>query len=496
MEKIRVNKIEKVKDVLLVVLVFTTILLLYFLWGNETLESFIFNEDEPQYEVLQISDVLVPDQMIICLGNEEYTLANTYKSEVWKKYVLETFKEFSQGKNLLIEEITKAQYETIMGYQGVLATFRYNLPFLEFCERYQIKSSQGFDNIGHLTEIGFSEGSKESVFIFDGNRNKYYRMIGNDSLKIFETENNMAADSDMVTYYKLKTFLGEESNNDALVPMEIPQRLKELSYGTDGETDQAYIVDITAPTYFGETFDFVRKVEEVNGNTVFMYGYGQKVLLITPDGVIEYKEENRSSTSEQYSMFDALDTALAFVGAHGGFESVSGQKVTPYIQNAYPLSDKRNGFRFEISFFVGKDKLFYKEYIPVIIEVADGQVSYFRREFINFEFSENQESDSREGLSAINMLAMNDEYIKGILVENGRVSQETSNEMSFEDLANQIEYLYIGYLKTGGNNSESEEDGSETEEKRLLPVWAVEIDDLTLYFDLYEGEPQEYSKSL
>ncbi|MHC1723419.1 MAG: two-component system activity regulator YycH [Aminipila sp.] len=495
MEKLPVDRIEKFKNILLVVLVFTTILLLYFLWGSKSLEAFIFNDNDEAYKVMSSKEVILPDQIILGRGNEDYTVALDQKEELWNNDILNTFRDFSRGTNSAVVEITEQQYKDIMKYPSIIAKFEYNIPFDEFCEKYGIKKLQGYDGISNLTEIGFSKGSKGSTFIYDGDKKKYYGIVGNKKLGIFDKIDTIFEQQEVATYYPLKTVLGEESTNDTLVPFELPPAIIPIDYKKDVEIGQKENTSDIAQKYFGETFDFVRKVEESKGTTIYMYGYGQKVLIINPnEGSIEYKEEVKTENPEQASMFDSLDTALTFVASHGEFKTIAGQEIKPCLESASTIDDKKNSYRFVLSFMIGKNKLFYEDKMPIIIEVVDGQVSYFRREFINFDENQVDKRSNKEGISAINMLTMNYEYMREALTKAGFIDKEESKNISFENLANKIDNMYTGYLKATVEPSVDETVDTQ-KNLELVPVWVVEVNDTLLYFDLYDGQPKGSSKN-
>jgi regulatory protein YycH of two-component signal transduction system YycFG len=481
MKRVSFRIIEKIKNVILVVLVCTTILLLYFLWGNASLEDFMFLEEGTHYEKLATEDVIVPKQIIICMGNDNHTIAEGDMTSI-----VDVFRSFSTEGNLLIEEITKDKYQAVMEYPSIRATFGYNIDFDGFCERYEINQSLGFDNIGTITEIGFSEGSPASTFIYDGEKKKYFRMVGNDTKNNFTAFEYITESGDNATYYPLKAYLGEESINDTLIPVELPTALNAVPYQQDFEIDQKDTIGDFAKTFFGESFDFVRKVEESDGTVIYMYGYGQKVLIISPDGTVEYKEESKTSSTNQLSFFNALETSLNFIAVHGGFKTVSGNAIKPYLTDVTSITGEKQGFRFVFSFLVNENKLFYAKKNPLILEVVDGQVSYFRRDFIEVgDTSVNEGVNAqREAVSAINMLALNFGDVRDTLVTEGIIQKELQNQISFEQVANKIDNLYFGYYKPP----------AESELQELMPAWIVEIDGIRLYMDLYEANWLGYSK--
>ncbi|MBQ6686327.1 MAG: hypothetical protein IJM99_09495, partial [Firmicutes bacterium] len=66
------NRIEKIKDVILVVLFLTAILLLYFFWENQGFENLNLSEivnPQEEYESIPLDEVIVPDNIYASSGN-------------------------------------------------------------------------------------------------------------------------------------------------------------------------------------------------------------------------------------------------------------------------------------------------------------------------------------------------------------------------------------------------------------------------------------------
>lgn len=484
------NIIEQIKNVLIVVLIFTTILLLYFLWGNESIEYFIFNDDDNVSEI-SCSDVMLPTEIVFGLGNEDYVVVSRGREKVWNEYILNTFTKFSSNTNVLVEEITENKYRQVMEYPSIVAGFEYSMPFREFCEANNINQPQGYDGISSITQIAFSKGSSESAFIHDATKDKYYRLVGNNKLSLFEEIEASLANVDISTYYTLRTFLGEESNNQTLIPVDMPHGLVPIPYNLDlGSKEEVATADM-AKDYFGETFDFVRKIEEANGTTIYMYGYGQKVLIINPnDGSIEYKEDIKVPEMSQVSLFEALQNALNFISSHGGFETMQGQNIKTYLESVSPIDDKKGGYRFVFALGIDGNKIFYGNHMPIIVEVVDGQVAYFRRQLININDADLSNPKDVD-LTAINMLAMNYPYIASALAEEGIIEKEQGAALLFEDVADKIDHLTTGYYKS---DIAIGEDGIvKTQSGQLIPAWIVDVDGILFYFDLYTGAPVGHS---
>lgn len=486
--------IEKFKNVLLVVLVFTTILLLYFLWNNNrSLEDLIFDVNTDSSYDLNIKEILQPLQIAINRGNEDYILVHRSKSQIWLNHILPAFEKFSEQDNIIVEEISKEQYREIFKYPSVSAQFDYDIPFADFCEKLGISTPVGYDSIYSVSQLGFSKGSSESMFLRDSFKDKYYRIVSNNAFDVVTQITELPAASTGVTYFELRSFLGEESTNTALIPVDFDIKIPPLDFSSDfAFFEDSSAVDLMAEPYFGETFNFVRKIEEANGTTIYMYGYGQKVLIVNPsDGSLEYKAEVRNPFSKTESMFDSLDTAMTFINSHGGFKTSDGHLVPLYLSDVSPLGDKRNGYRFRFNMRIDSSEIFYFSGAPLIIEVQNGQISYFKREFIKCTASEIA-GEEIQPLSAINMLASNYDYMFKAL--SGNSPQLLSEqEYTFDYIANKLNSVSIGYLKPKTSQTK---DDSRNAENQLVPVWKVKLQDYVFYFGLYDDKPLGYSKEV
>src|SRR5665647_336627 len=115
------NILENIKSVLLVVLIISTILLLYFFWGDISLDDFKLSDSQENYQTVAVKDLIVPSRLIISLGEDSYKLAEKDK---WSE-MAQGLDEFMQSDTLIVEEITKEQYESVMKISSIRAKFNY-----------------------------------------------------------------------------------------------------------------------------------------------------------------------------------------------------------------------------------------------------------------------------------------------------------------------------------------------------------------------------------
>lgn len=482
--------IEKLKNILLVVLLLSTILLLYFFWGNLSFEKLGMQEPQIEQEVPSVREVLRPYRMIINFGSENYTVVTTEKPYLWDGaenigFIYE-LKKFSQTENLLVEEITYSQYQEIMNYKSsIRAEFQYNIPFTDFCSEYEIKKNQSYNAIETLTTVGYSEGSPESIFLYDGKNSKYYRIVADSDQTTFTALISTVEQEGYLNYYPISVYLGIE--NHTLVLPELQANLKSFSYQQEAYAHQVDKINEMAESFFGENFDFVRKIKEDNGTIIYMYGYGQNVLIVNNDGSFVYKEDEPDRVSSQQSYFDSLKTALQYVASHGSWGSLDGAVMKPYLKNIRINPEGKKGYRFIFGMEINGTRLYYEQGEIITVDVIQGQVTYYNRNMIHFDQEEVntlQAASFEDTATAGNTIAQNYQYIYGILINTKNITEPVDQSRIFEEVAGLITNIQTGYVKTLNSSQDFE----------VSPAWIVSINRINIYFDLYSAEPLGYSE--
>ncbi len=467
------NIIENIKSVLLVVLMISTILLLYFFWGDVSLEDFKLSDNQDNYQALDIKELIVPSQIIISLGEDSYKLGEKNK---WSEMVM-GLDEFMQSGTLIVEEITKEQYEKVMKISSIRAKFNYQLSLSDFCYAYGFKTAPSFDTIETISELGYGTISKESLLIYDAKKMKYYRIIIPNDAKRLEQLLGALIEEDSPIYYTIGKYLGGGVTNTTFIPITLKTNLHDFEYNREIFSKQNDSVSTIAQSYFGKTFDFIRKIEEGNGTVIYMYGYGEKVLIVNKNGVIEYKEESTGTNSE-VGYLESLKTALNFIGTHGAFEASNGSKYVPYIKSVEMDPNGKKGFRFTFGLEVNDYKVYYQDRDPIIIEITENQVTYFNRDLSEYNniMVEEKKDVYKEVYSAINMLAENFSYFKNEMGMAG----------TFEEIADRVILVEPGYAVI---RDETQTKGS------AKAAWIVGFDGMEAYFDLYTTNPLGYKIS-
>ena len=271
----------------------------------------------------------------------------------------------------------------------------------------------------------------------------------------------------------------------ALLPLSIQSNLLEIPYKAETPALNKEKVLEMAESFFGESFDFVRKMTDSKSRTIYMYGYGQKTFTINNNGAFEYKEENDDTSTASLDFYDSLNTALRFVSAHGDWKSLDGSQLFPYLKNVETLeSERKKGYRFTFGMKLEDYEVEYEAGDPVKIEIWGKQVTAYSRNLIHFDDSVINALRSaayRDTFPAVNVVAVKYEYIDKLYsnkTKNKFIPAGSESDGSFESVAEAIEDIKIGYVKK-----------KDLQEQTVVPVWILTLPGVDIYFDLYTADP-------
>ncbi|MGI6733481.1 MAG: two-component system activity regulator YycH [Anaerovoracaceae bacterium] len=477
--------IEFIKNILLVVLFLTTMLLLYFFWSNPVTGFRLADiiGEEPQ-EIPSYEQVIQPGKIVVHFESGGYTVLKEEDYNAWGQ-CLRLLQDLDRQEIRAVEEITGVQFAQIMDFRSILYQFYYDLPLESFVRLYGIPEIAGDDQIGDFSAIGFSSGSPESLFLYSNSKDKYYRIVyGQPHTSMDEMLSSVEAATN-VNYHRIGTLVGTE--NQTLVPLSLDVQLEEIPFTPEFEDLNTPEVKDFAKTFFGESFDFVRKIEESKGTHIYMYGYGDKVLTISAGGRVEYKNKETPQGSQQ-NYFEALDTAIQFVASHGGWKTEEGMAMNPFVRYVQHVeSNKRKGYRIVFGMELSEDELYLEGSSSIAVEVIHGQVTQYLRDMVwvdEEDYLENTNGTRQETFSTINMIAQNYPYIASILAEEGHDFGGLQGDELFNVVADLIYSVDTGYMKP-------EYEGREDDV--LIPAWIVKAGTVMIYFDLYNAQPLGYT---
>ncbi|MBQ8589685.1 MAG: hypothetical protein IJ486_04455 [Firmicutes bacterium] len=474
------KRIEKIKDIILVVLFFSTILLLYFFWENQSLQNFQLPDivsSQEEYETIPLDDVIVPDNIYASSGNGVYVKVYGGKRALWQRGIAE-IQKFGTASSIFVGEITKEQYlEAMRGFTSVQFDLGYEVPFDQFCDYYKITRSQSFDTLEGVSAIAYSAASSESLFIVQEQKGKYYRLVADSEYTQLRSIAEEIVASDEASYYTISEVMGVE--NATMIPWEASVSYGPLQWETERQRGTDEDVLELAQSFFGENFDFIRRMVDTKGNVTYMYGYGQKTFITYADGTFEYKEEAGNTPAGSASFYKALDTALQYVSAHGSWNTFDEEDVQVFLSRAVPAEqNKQKGYRFEFGLMAGDLPVYYGQGVPLVVEVINGHVTYYSRSLIQYDLPEVQDVGVQTNVA--NVIASN---YRGIyqLLHPQTAETDAPKEEWFDEVVAGINDVRLGYYRAVSLD--------ESDEQNMVPAWVVTVDNrLRVYFDVNSGE--------
>ncbi len=473
MSQDKTTRTEHLKTVILVVLFFTTILLLYLLWSLDSRGSFRLPDILPQRAATQAPEaesLLVPDRVVYGMGDGSYRQREEETRAVFREG-LSALRALCGEPGAAVAEITREQYEEAMlTYRSLSIDYAYGIPYGELCSRWEIPSVTGMEQIGAMSALSFSEASGESVFIAEGEADKYYRLYGQSGTELFASLWEREELESLTACYTVGNILG--GGNPSLIPLSAESDLSTLGWKEESEEASKDLRQALAESLFGENFDFVRRITDSFGNITYMYGYGQKTFTQRVDGVLEYKNETPEAAAGGF--FGDLETALAFVAAHGTWGSLDGEEIGFYLSDAQPVSaGKREGHRFQFGAWIDGRSLYYEDGVPIEIEVLDGQISYYRRDVISVDGNVRRPG-LRPAQDPANVIARNYNHIYNVMTGN---VLSVNEESAFQYVALAVREIRTGLVRIAND-------------ERLQPAWILGMENgQKFYFSLYEAIP-------
>lgn len=485
-------QIERLKTIIIVVLFLMTILLLYFSWKDSFFGSIkiptAFLSQEKSIPLPTATELIKPNEIMVNFGSDAHTIVPRKDYFYWDAFVLEVT-SFLGAKNLKITEINRNQFDESMNFRSIRIKFDFNLPFRDTLEQFGIQENSNNTPIEMFTSVGYSTAIPDSIVVYDGKNHKYYRLISDYNLKaLSEMIGNIEKES-FDPYFPMRVFLGID--NSSLMPISVKTEMKEVAYGKEINYYETEKIVKFAQTFFGNGFDFVRKITENSGTTIYMYGYGQKTLILNKDGAIEYKEEIGDASYDTLNYFDSLTYAVKFIGEHGSWESLNGTKLTPFLKEAMPIIiNNKSGYRFVFGMIINNHPLYFdgkKEALS--IDIIGSHIVNYKRQMLDISQNTLESliiAPQNLTIDPINILTKDYMKIKTVLNVAGIIVPGTTETDFFENTSILIDEIKIGYIKT------DEKDGIQT--GKIYPAWIFSVGDINIYFDIFSGKLLGYPK--
>lgn len=532
----RKKRIEKIKNILIAVLLMSAILLLSFFWKGislDDLSSFTIGMQSEDTYKPELSELTRPGQIEVSFGSGIYTVISadwniladdvdyadhagaaaaragndngnfgaagdsndiaasaksTDRMRIYE-YMIYMMDQYLSKEDIRQEKIEASQYEELTSYPSITAVFSFNIPFVDFLANNGIKAPQGSAEIANVTEISFSEVSSENLLIYDASEAAYYRFVTEDQQfaeKMSEKLSKLIKDiedAETTPYYTIENLAGIK--NDSLIPL--------YQQGISGSVKCHSEFSITSDSeirkyeqmFFPLGLDFVRKITENKGSLLYTYGYNQKVLLLDETGRISYTEELDPANYSDIGFYDGLSEAVEYVKEHGGWSQMTGDEMVPYLSNVVRVNSsdgKYVGYRYEFSVKLKGIPIFFNSGSMLSVEIYGSQVTSYQRDIVMLSKNENADADDMEIINAINVITEEYDEIGKIAAANARENGDEEKAQfylsgnQFENVTRNIELIRFCLLRNISEDPSS-----------LVPAWYIRLDGIKFWCSPDDG---------
>ncbi|MBB6214528.1 regulatory protein YycH of two-component signal transduction system YycFG [Anaerosolibacter carboniphilus] len=480
---------ESFKTILLAVLVVLSIALTQQLWITMPTASGIPSSKEKTLqadrnklnEVNSISDVINPQSFVISFGGKDHTVLFSDSHGIWKEVLPILRGYFEDG--ITVEDITPARWEEISDIRAIKMEFGYSMPIGILSSIVGGKGPGIQGKIIALDSILIPVSEDGVIYISDKFNGRFFRLLGKiNKDKVAFLIDQIGSQYNYDYYSSIRQVYAIDNN--VLVPLDLSRELLKIKVENEINVEglkqaSTYAstlkqIDIFASAFFGENFDFVKKIIQTDGSVIYMYGYGQKVLKVSASGAMEYVEglDNNKATAST-DITESIKTAVQFVISR---EITPGQDI--YLRDIRPIGgnegDKRKGYQLLFANRINGLPVYVKEnpsQASIEVQVFGKQVTSYKklllREKIDVSFIPPQRP---EPLAIYEVIDINAEIMKRDLGLTG------DEDKVFNDIMTKLASVQLCYY--GDNASDKGE---------LIPVWKIQIEDGTYFFDAMKG---------
>lgn len=431
------------------------------------------NNEIKNYDITTLMmNVISPQSFAINFGGGYHTVFFSDAYNIWTEAVPILKAYFEQ--EVAIEEISMERWISVNDFRSIRVDFDYDLPISVLKNVVQGKDMGLQGKLNSFRSLLIPVTEEATLYIGSPAENKFYRVRAREVTGNMAEIINTIEQNGFNHYFAVKDIMGVENNT--LMPIALSEDISKIKAVQEVDTTNTRQVEPLAGTFFGENFDFVRKITETSGTVIYMYGYGQKVLKIDASGMVEYNEEadgQRPILTAEAT--EALKAAVKFVTEHGDWPKEA------YLKGMVER-DKKRGYLFLFGYRINGLPVYYYDKViraPIEVEVTGRQVTaykrYVKREKLDVTFIEKM--DTQTILTPQQVLDTNFDYIKSIFLDEiTEKNKEIDENKVLKEILSSIDSVELGYYEQPMGEQDS-----------LIPIWIIKLKAHQYYFDAYKG---------
>jgi hypothetical protein len=439
---------------------------------------------------VNIEDLLNPQGYQVSFGGGLYsgTFASELRSSLW---------ENAKGlvrialESPAYTEMDQKSWDQAVVQRGVSLRLPFPMTADQILAASGSSSSRDLLGNAQFTVIFLPTGSSGTVWLGKPDEFKYLKFVSSaQSTDLLETVSRIERASATIEYKRLEDSFSlrrilekpdqvysENHIIEPIVKLPFLDRVRvsnEFNLQSLSEEQERQYADIA----FGARFDFVKRVREVDGSVVYLYGYGDRALRFGVQGTLEYQERFAEGTASgtSPSFTEGLKIAVSELSKYGNLPEGFYLKGFSESEDSPGLGVKRYyfGYRYmDLPIYMSPQDQGY----AAVVELTNSQVTHLKKNFKVIQRVLPIEELSLKVLSMDELIEQHYDLILDDYLKFNPEAEAFKNEFGFVyQIIHDISVYEPGYVL-------SKENGTIYYE----PVWHLGIGSNHYYFDLYNG---------
>ncbi len=454
---------KKIKGFLLFLMVILSIYLSTQVW-LELPDFLSFNKNKSTEDVDNQQDIdkmfwelVRPSRYLV---KDDMSLKEIYvedEAALWQSAIksLETaLKNLSQiQSNLIVGEFFPDEY--------IVMEFDNKIPTEIFIGKFQVSKDVIKNNkMRNIKKIYFGLNEPNSLYIFNGDSTVKIKSSKIDNTPIYESLKNIKK-SELL--YKVNIAI-----DDIVIPVSIPDistALNPVFVKSELDIKDKSKIEAIAKDYFKNTFDYVRRSEDIEGYISYVYK-NEKVLKISPEGLLDFFNSNIDiqSTSDVYNGFlAAIKFASNFLNFHADM----------YLSDVQSIQHEGNfGYNFIFTYRIKNKPIYFskiRENAALEVKVIGNSVVSYKRLIRDIDTKQD-----RGEMKEVKIMSFEEILRNQVTINEG---EENILRVIDKSMIADINNVYIAYYDYARN----------PKEQQLIVVWIVQIKDKTYVFNAITG---------
>ncbi len=469
---------EKLKSILIAGLFIVALSLTQWVMYDGLFASDI-DESDIDVKSTQLSKYINPQSYMVSFGGISYTRIydTDLQEQIWNEVrpvLVDTILSYET-----MIEIERETYIKAFNDRGILFRMPLDLSISNFVSVFTTLAPDLEISMVTPYEFILSRRDRQGIYVYDRLNDQYLLLKAVTPIHDIDALVDLVESKPYIEYRKLSNRFSLESTVDE-THNQLNYELIPFQYGKiipsiDVQNEIFFVNDEPVGGFqeiseivFGNRMDFVKRLKDVNGSTIFMYGYGEKILTFSPNGRITYQKRYEPNTSTE------LNFVEAFAIAAGRLENF-GHLLDHIYLSGYEYVNESHRFKFSYKIDDYQVESLDPLRAPIEVEVKGSQIVKISKDMKRIV--ERVENTNIDRLYSIDECIENNylEVSVYYLQDNNIYDSALENMAYYFPIRSAISEIELRYTKV------------ESESDRLVPAWYVVISDRTYLFNAYTG---------